>query len=1327
MRERKAVLCALVCLGLLFPALAAAQEATTHLVPRDCVSYGGQTPAPPDDSLCSGVAVGLLDGSDLIVSPDGRHLYGVGYEGDAIVTLSRNEETGELSDSGCVGGFGDHVGCGRTGEGLNGITDITISPDGAFVYTTARHDETVATYSRDASSGQLTYVDCISMPSADSPCARSWPRLDEPLAVTISPDGLSAYVAGSYPDSAVSRFTRNPLTGLLTPIDCIADPGARGDCGASQEGLSYVSDVVVSPDGSAVYAVAYSDHAITQFSRAADGSLTGVGCIADVSSSAECGSSVAGLKAARRLAIAPDGSSVYVAAYSPGTLAGFSRDQETGALAASGCFAGQGDLSDCEQDHLAVDSPNSVVVSPDGESVYATSYANDAVAIFARDPESGALSDANCVSDTNDFQSNPPPSCDRRAEGLEGVTSIAISPDGGSVYSISSKALVRYSRTDDTDPPETTIESGPTGGQPTNDVTPSWTFASDEPGSTFECRILEPNESVPPFDECSGPASHESPESLDDGPFTFEVRATDPNLNNDPDPAAGEFTIDTQKPVAVIHGPHGSVPINDPNPTWTFRGSEEGVSFECSLVVRDDAPPETFGPCSGPGDSHSPDSPLADGSYTFSVRATDRAGNVQWPPSEYNVKIDTVAPTTTVEDGPGGGQAIADPAPVWEFDHDEGVSRTDCRVYRAGQAPAEFSHCSGQREHQPDPALADGDYVFEVRATDWAGNVEDPVVTRGFTVDTVAPNAGITSGPADGSYTGAQPSWGFSSNEPGSAFECRVTEAEKDPGAFGACSDPEGAHQPSEPLGDGSYAFEVAAVDAAGNRQQAPASRTFVVDTSGPVTTIDSGPAGSPTNDTTPTWTFSSGEEGSTFECKVGSGDAVGTQTFAPCSGPGQSHTPPNSLSDGAKTFSVRATDQAGNVDADPAQVEFEIDTASPETTVESGPVDGKVLNDPAPSWRFSVNEDASAIECRVTPAGESPAGFSPCSGPSEHQAEPALADGDYLFEVRASDLAGNIELPHGGHLFSIDTVEPTATITSGPGDGALTGPTPSWSFVSDEPGSQFECSISAMGEASSRELGECSDPDGSHEPREALADGAYRLKVAAVDRAGNRQEAPATRDFIVDTTGPVTTISSGPVGITTSDPTPTWTFGASELGTFECRILGDGAFAQQFGRCLGAEGSHTGRPLEDGAYRFEVRSNDSAGNVEAEPPFAAFEVDTILIDPRVEALSPQGVGRRVKVSGALQAGEAFVSELTGRLIYRLKRKRLVVRLEPVRFRGEQAVNFQIGLPRGQAMGKRFKRALGKARPPKVKLFAVLEDATGNRGAARATVKLRSR
>jgi hypothetical protein len=180
---------------------------------------------------------------------------------------------------------------------------------------------------------------------------------------------------------------------------------------------------------------------------------------------------------------------------------------------------------------------------------------------------------------------------------------------------------------------------------------------------------------------------------------------------------------------------------------------------------------------------------------------------------------------------------------------------------------------------------------------------------RGFAAETTPPRASITAGPSQGGFTkDPTPSFSFASNEPGSTFVCRV-----DGSAFKPCSSP----YTTPLLSNANHVFFVRAIDAPGNESQV-VWRSFTVDTVPPETTITGGPSGS-TADNTPTFSFTSSESGSTFQCRFDS------QPFAACSGPGASHTPSTSLSDGAHSFEVRAIDKANNADPTPAKRTFTV------------------------------------------------------------------------------------------------------------------------------------------------------------------------------------------------------------------------------------------------------------------------------------------------------------------------------------------------------------------------------------------------------------------
>jgi hypothetical protein len=90
---------------------------------------------------------------------------------------------------------------------------------------------------------------------------------------------------------------------------------------------------------------------------------------------------------------------------------------------------------------------------------------------------------------------------------------------------------------DDTTPPETTIDSGPSGT--ITSTTATFDFSSTEENSLFECK-LEPVETA--FSSCVSPKSYSS---LANGSYTFSVRAIDAAGNTDTSPATRSFTVST--------------------------------------------------------------------------------------------------------------------------------------------------------------------------------------------------------------------------------------------------------------------------------------------------------------------------------------------------------------------------------------------------------------------------------------------------------------------------------------------------------------------------------------------------------------------------------------------------------------------------------------------------------------------------------------------------------------------------------------------------------------------------------------------------------------
>ena len=302
---------------------------------------------------------------------------------------------------------------------------------------------------RDAATGKLTPAGCIkNFPRADR--CRAGFALEGTSGVAVSPDGKNVYVTAAKPGS-VSVFARDADSGNLTPVMCVSENGSDGLC-ADGTALLGASSVVVAPDGRQVFVTAAAIGGVTAYARdAATGALTPQSCLLDQAPKGGSCTSAPALAGAAGSAITPDGKTLLVASTEDQALALFARNADTGAITPSSCFVNQdpqGDdaveeETDDEEDDTsdedaedaqadckpakALNAPRDVVVSPDGRGVFALS-ANDYLAAFSRDPASGSLTQTGCAEDQRTYKS-----CSQ-ARGLRSAGGMAVSSDARSLY-----------------------------------------------------------------------------------------------------------------------------------------------------------------------------------------------------------------------------------------------------------------------------------------------------------------------------------------------------------------------------------------------------------------------------------------------------------------------------------------------------------------------------------------------------------------------------------------------------------------------------------------------------------------------------------------------------------------------------------------------------------------------------------------------------------------------------------------------------------------------------------------------------------------------------
>jgi DNA-binding beta-propeller fold protein YncE len=406
-----------------------------------------------------------------------------------------------------------------------------------------------------------------------------------------------------------------------------------------------LDSIAVSSDGNTVYAVARDSSTVSVFSRMSpDGKLSWGGCFSNDSSGGRCGD-VPGistpLAGVNSIAVSPDGSSVYAGSSSGGTVSVFNRAIPGGQITWVECFGNDSSINGCAGDVPGTGTPLagavSIAISSDSKSVYvAAGSLSNGITSFKRAPD-GRLSFGGCIGD-NIFGGL---CIDVPGAPMTGLSSIAISPDGSSVYSadLTADTVARFLRK--TALPETAIDSGPAEGSKILEPRPRFTFSANQPGASFECSI-DPNGAFGPCDSpiVLGP--------LAVGPHTFAVRAiTDGDV--DPTPATRSFSIGPpDKGKSPDKGKTGPREVDPNGPTvkltkkprrklkiagrrvkvkFAFVSSKAGSTFFCKLDKK------PYAPCRSPKAYK-----VKLGKHKFSVQAVDAAGSAG-PPASASFKV----------------------------------------------------------------------------------------------------------------------------------------------------------------------------------------------------------------------------------------------------------------------------------------------------------------------------------------------------------------------------------------------------------------------------------------------------------------------------------------------------------------------------------------------------------------------------------------------------------------------------------------------------------------------------------------------------------------
>jgi DNA-binding beta-propeller fold protein YncE len=426
-------------------ALAAPGDLTQPAGIAGCVSEDGSGPCADGHALFSAGSVA--------VSADGKSVYAASFGSQAVDRLNRNTTNGAISQPAGVAGCVSDDGTGPCADGhaILGPAAVAVSPDGKSVYAASYSGYSVVRFNRNKATG------AIAEPAGTGGCVTELlggclpgHALDHPIGVAVSPDGKNVYVA-SQSSNAVVRLNRNTTTGAITQpagaAGCVSDDGS-GPC-ADGHALSNPRSVAVSPDGKSVYAVSPASHAVVRLNRnATTGAITQPAGAAGCVSDDASGPCADGhsLFSPESVSVSPDGKSVYVASVFDQAVVRLNRSKTTGAIVEPSGTGG------CISGGVGLCAPGhgfsgmfSVAVSPDGRSVYAASQGANTVVRLNRNRTTGAITQPAGTAGCISEDGSGP--C-VNGHGLMGPESVAVSPSGTNVYvaSSNSNAVARLHR-----------------------------------------------------------------------------------------------------------------------------------------------------------------------------------------------------------------------------------------------------------------------------------------------------------------------------------------------------------------------------------------------------------------------------------------------------------------------------------------------------------------------------------------------------------------------------------------------------------------------------------------------------------------------------------------------------------------------------------------------------------------------------------------------------------------------------------------------------------------------------------------------------------------
>ncbi|EDT6378823.1 Ig-like domain repeat protein [Salmonella enterica subsp. enterica] len=525
---------------------------------------------------------------------------------------------------------------------------------------------------------------------------------------------------------------------------------------------------------------------------------------------------------------------------------------------------------------------------------------------------------------------------------------------------------------------------------------------------------------------------------------------------------------------------------------------------------------------------------VADGGYTLTVEATDKAGNKTTQELDFTIDTTLSVPTLSLDSaddsGIAGDNITNVKTPGFTLNNiDTDVSRVIVEVMHNGiKQEVPLVQTGGQWRFAPTSDWADGDYILTVKVEDRAGNVKQSAPLT-VTVDThiaidrieLVNDSGI---PGDNLTNEARPHFQVTVPADVNGVRLSIDGGKTWFDATQSATSGVWDYTWLTNVANGPHTLMVEASDKAGNKTTQKLDFTIDTILSEPTITLDSADDSAAgdniTNVKMPGFTLGNIDADVTKVVVTVAHDGKNQQIELIKNGGVWRFTPGAAWTDGDYTLTVKVEDKAGNTNYS-APLTVTIDTQTSIDRIEllndTGIVGDNLTNEARPQFHITVPTDVNSVQLSLDGGINWVNATLTSDGVWEYIWPTDLIENTYTLTVKATDVAGNTATETLN--FIIDTTLSTPTITLDSADDSGTAndnktnvKTPGF-IIGGIDSDVTQVVVQVMRDGHSEEV-ELTQTNGQWRfvPGSAWTDGGYTLTVTVKDEAGNiRHSAPLT------------------------------------------------------------------------------------------------------------------------------------------------------------------------------------------------------------------------